>query len=66
MEFRWYCRRMNNTQAGEAYPVDAATGDLLYENGDLIPNGPTNDTVKGGCFGNGPGKGTWELDFCRF
>ena len=45
---------MNNTQDGETYPVDAA-GDLLYENGGFIPNGPTNDTAQGGCFGEGPG-----------
>ena len=57
---------MTNTQSGEAYPVDA-NGELLYQDGDFIPYGPTNDTAKGGCFGNGPGPlnftgGSIEMD----
>ena len=72
MEFRWYCRRMKNIQDGEKYPTDE-NGDLLYENGDEIPDGPRNDT-SGGCFGNGPGCATaifyligmFKRDLCSY
>ena len=72
MEFRWYCRQLDETY------ITAASGseDRLYEDGDLIPQQrisqaelqenkdttPANDFQNGGCFGRGPSElMKWEL-----
>ena len=69
MEFRWYCRRMENSTHGkfypnasypergpEEYPLDE-NNNTLYANGKWIPEGKPNMSSidEGGCFGDGPG-----------
>jgi hypothetical protein len=55
LEFRWFCRKMDDDQTGEAYPVDV-NGHLYYNITELlsIPDSKPDD-VSGGCFGDGPG-----------
>ena len=56
MEFRWYCRRMENSSHGEEYPLDEYNN-TLYADGKWIPDETPNltRTDEGGCFGDGPG-----------
>jgi hypothetical protein len=55
LEFRWFCRKMDDGLTEEAFPVDL-NGDLYYNATELlnIPETKQNDT-SGGCFGDGPG-----------
>ena len=69
MEFRWFCR-----QTTESYPMDPdEPTKLLYKNGDFVPETrPTQEEIyenmnksgssfqNGGCFGNGPGKMSYQ------
>lgn len=55
LEFRWFCRKMVNSQTGETLPLDE-NGQRSYNVSALInipDQRPTN--VDDGCFGTGPG-----------
>ena len=54
MEFRWYCRDTTLGETHATFVNEDGVEELLYANGDEIPQEQGNNT-EGGCFGNGPG-----------